>query len=164
MLLRYTSAEFWDTKVRFQTELGIFNNNAHLFGATLSKIVYDLITLEQSGLGRGPGTGPNISGASCRQMAAGVMKEHFRTASDLLMRLKSTQDGRAERHMPLQAMVVALQMSVNSSSRLVDQNFFEGVIPYKYAHFCWAEVVRGRLGTDSRDYRTKDPQELLYFA
>ena len=150
--------------MELNTSLGIFNNNAHLLGSTLTKLVYDLTTLEQAALGRGPGSGPGLSGSGSKQMAARVMKEHFRTASDLLMQLKRHQDGRMERHMPLQAMAVSLQMSVASSKHLMNAGFFEDVIPYKFVHFCWAEVVRGRLGKDTRDFPPIDPEELLYFC
>ena len=52
----YTNSEFWNYKVNFETTLGIFNNNAHLFGPSLMKLVYDLTSLEQIEANRGPGS------------------------------------------------------------------------------------------------------------
>ncbi len=46
-------------------------------------------------------------------------------------------------------------------SAQVQQSFFEDVLPYKYVHFCWTEIVRGRVGHDPYSFRTKNPEELL---
>ena len=94
------------------------------------------------------------------------MKRHFRASADILLRQKQVPEGRNQRQrlMPLQAMTVALQMAVDSSKALVNAAFFENIVPYKFVHFCWADVVRGRLGTDSRTFPLKAPAELLYFV
>ncbi len=166
----YTAAGFWDPRVRLETQLGVFNNNAHLFGPALAKLVYDLTTLEASAVGRGPGSGSG-SGAGlagnkgAKQTAAEAMKRHFRASADILLRQKQSPEGRNQCRMPLQAMAVALQMAVDSSRTLVgNANFFENIMPYKFVHFCWADVVRGRLGNDPRTFPPKAPAELLYFV
>lgn len=159
----YTCGDFWNYKVIYETNLGIFNNNAHLFGPTLMKLVYDLTTLEQTGAGKGPGSGAAGGKVRTRPLAAHVMKQHVEISANLLMALKRRQEDRAESRLPLQLMIYALQMTVSASKKLVDQSFFEEIMPYKYVHFCWTEIVRGRRGHDASWYRTKDPHELEYF-
>ena len=83
------------------------------------KLVYDLTTLEQTGAGKGPGSGAAGGKVRTRPLAAHVMKQHVEISANLLMALKRRQEDRAESRLPLQLMIYALQMTVSASKKLV---------------------------------------------
>ncbi len=129
----YTSAEFWHAKVKFLPSLGLFNNNAHLHGATLMKLIYDSTTLERSGGlseagGEGGGGGgggsaaptpSNSGGKTVTKQVSELLQLHYQMSANLLMHLKARQEGKVEGKMPLQLMIFALQMSTMSTEKLV---------------------------------------------
>ena len=109
----YTCTEFWNYKVTFTAPLGVFNNNAHLYGPTLMKLIYDFTTYDCTS------SSSPADNNTILQSASDQMKRHVNIATSLLMTQKRLQKDRPESKMPLQLMIYSLQMTVLTAKNLV---------------------------------------------